>query len=89
VASDTGYRFPTARFKPRISAEADISSGDNPNSKTLGTFNALFPKGTISEPWLRPAARTYQFYGSTHGSKRLCPTASLRHSIGLFNGGRT
>ena len=45
VASDTGYRFPTARFKPRISAAADISSGDNPNSKTLGSFNTLFPKG--------------------------------------------
>jgi hypothetical protein len=32
-------------LKPRFSAKADISSGDNPNSKTLGTFNPLFPKG--------------------------------------------
>jgi hypothetical protein len=30
---------------PRFSVKADISSGDNPNSKTLGTFNPLFPKG--------------------------------------------
>jgi hypothetical protein len=45
VATDTGYRIPTVPLKPRFSAKADISSGDNPNSKTLGTFNPLFPKG--------------------------------------------
>ena len=45
VASDTGYRIPTIPLKPRFSTKADISSGDNPNSKTLGTFNPLFPKG--------------------------------------------
>jgi hypothetical protein len=45
VASETGYRVPTIPLKPRFSAKADISSGDNPNSKTLGTFNPLFPKG--------------------------------------------
>jgi len=45
VASETGYRFPTVRLKPRFSAKADISSGDDPSSKTLGTFNPLFPKG--------------------------------------------
>jgi Alginate export len=45
VASETGYRFPTVPLKPRFSAKADISSGDNPSSKTLGTFNPLFPKG--------------------------------------------
>jgi Alginate export len=45
AASDTGYRIPTIPLKPRFSAKADISSGDNPNSKTLGTFNPLFPKG--------------------------------------------
>jgi hypothetical protein len=45
VASETGYRFPTMRLKPRFSTKADISSGDHPNSKTLGTFNPLFPKG--------------------------------------------
>jgi hypothetical protein len=45
LASEMGYRFPTVRLKPRFSAKADISSGDHPNSKTLGTFNPLFPKG--------------------------------------------
>ena len=47
VASETGYRLPTVVLKPRFSAKADISSGDHPKSdpNTLGTFNALFPKG--------------------------------------------
>jgi len=45
VASEAGYRFPTVRLKPRFSVKADISSGDHPNSNTLGTFNPLFPKG--------------------------------------------
>src|SRR5258708_1132119 len=45
VASEAGYRFPTVRLKPRFSVKADISSGDHPNSKTLSTFNPLFPKG--------------------------------------------
>jgi len=45
VASETGYRFPTVRLKPRFSVKADISSGDHPSSRTLGTFNPLFPKG--------------------------------------------
>src|SRR3984885_5713743 len=45
VASETGYRFPTVPLKPRISAKADISSGDDPRTNTLGTFNPLFPKG--------------------------------------------
>src|SRR5260370_11238725 len=29
VASETGYRFPTVPLKPRFSAKADISSGDD------------------------------------------------------------
>jgi hypothetical protein len=45
VASETGYRIPTVRLKPRFSVKADISSGDHPGSHSLGTFNALFPKG--------------------------------------------
>jgi Alginate export len=45
VASETGYRFPTVHLKPRFSAKANISSGDNPHSRTLATFNPLFPKG--------------------------------------------
>ena len=45
VASETGYRFPNIPLKPRFSAKADISSGDDPRTNTLGTFNPLFPKG--------------------------------------------
>jgi Alginate export len=45
VASETGYRFPTVPLKPRFSTQADISSGDDPRTNTLGTFNPLFPKG--------------------------------------------
>lgn len=45
VASETGYRILSVPLKPRFSAKADISSGDHPNSKTLSTFNPLFPKG--------------------------------------------
>ena len=45
VASDTGYTVPAWRLKPRFSLKADISSGDNPRSNTLGTFYPLFPIG--------------------------------------------
>jgi hypothetical protein len=47
AASETGYCLPTVVLKPRFSAKTDISSGDHPKSdpNTLGTFNALFPKG--------------------------------------------
>jgi len=45
LASDTGYTIPTWRLQPRFSVKADISSGDDPRTNTLGTFNALFPIG--------------------------------------------
>jgi hypothetical protein len=45
VASETGYRLPNIPLKPRFSVKADISSGDNLRTNTLGTFNPLFPKG--------------------------------------------
>ena len=37
--------MPTHPLKPRFSLRADISSGDNPTTNTLGTFFALFPIG--------------------------------------------
>jgi hypothetical protein len=37
--------FPTVPLKPRFSAKADISSGDDLSANTLGTFNPLFSKG--------------------------------------------
>src|SRR5208282_1279266 len=45
VASDNGYGLPNVRLRPRFSVKADISSGDNPRTNTLGTFNPLFPIG--------------------------------------------
>ena len=45
VASDTGYSFLAAPLKPRISVKADISSGDDPRSHSLGTFSPIFPIG--------------------------------------------
>ena len=45
IASNTGYRFPTAPLKPRFSVNADIASGDHPGSNTLGTFNPLYASG--------------------------------------------
>ncbi len=45
MASETGYRVPTIPLKPRFSAKVDISSGDDPRTNTLRTFNPLFPKG--------------------------------------------
>jgi Alginate export len=45
LASNTGYKFPEAPLKPRFSVNADIASGDHPDSNTLGTFNPLYPSG--------------------------------------------
>jgi hypothetical protein len=45
LASDTGYSFEKAPLKPRFSVKLDISSGDNPQSHTLGTFYPVFPIG--------------------------------------------
>jgi hypothetical protein len=45
LASDTGYSFPSAPLRPRISVKADISSGDDPRHSSLGTFNPIFPIG--------------------------------------------
>jgi hypothetical protein len=44
-ASDTGYTLTNLPLRPRFSVKSDISSGDNPESHTLGTFNPLFPIG--------------------------------------------
>src|SRR6266849_2778150 len=44
-ASDTGYSLTRLPLRPRLSVKADISSGDNPGSHTLGTFNPIYPIG--------------------------------------------
>ena len=45
LASDTGYSLTRLPLKPRFSVKADISSGDDPRSHTLGTFYPVFPLG--------------------------------------------
>jgi len=45
LASDTGYSLTTMPLRPRFSIKADVSSGDNPGSHTLGTFNPIYPIG--------------------------------------------
>ena len=47
AASDVGHTFSQLWFTPRIGLKADIISGDRDrDDRTLGTFNALFPKGS-------------------------------------------
>jgi hypothetical protein len=45
AASDTGYSFLRTPLQPRVSVKADISSGDDPRSGSLGTFSPIFPMG--------------------------------------------
>ncbi|PYM53061.1 MAG: alginate export family protein [Candidatus Rokuibacteriota bacterium] len=46
AASDIGYTLSGLPLTPRLGLKADIISGDRDrDDRTLGTFNALFPKG--------------------------------------------
>lgn len=46
VASNTGHTWSSAKLKPRLGWKANVTSGDrDPRDGTLGTFNALFPRG--------------------------------------------
>jgi hypothetical protein len=48
-ATETGYRFPAAAWRPRISIRSDIASGDRDvNNPTLHSFNPLFPGNSYS-----------------------------------------
>jgi hypothetical protein len=45
LATDSGLRWPTHRWQPRLGIKLDIASGDrNPQDGRLGTFNAMYPK---------------------------------------------
>lgn len=45
VASNTGYTFENASWKPRIGLKLNVASGDtDANDDRLGTFNPLFPR---------------------------------------------
>lgn len=45
VASDTGVRLPLP-WGPRLGARVDVASGDRGGARPVGTFQALFPKGS-------------------------------------------
>lgn len=46
IATDVRYTFFDLWLKPFVGMRANVISGDrNPNDHTLGTFNALFPRG--------------------------------------------
>ena len=64
AASDTGVTFKDVPGKPRVGLHADAASGDpDPFSPDLGTFNALFPKGSyFSETGLIGPANFYDLH---------------------------
>ena len=43
-AGVAGYTFNDIAWKPRIGFSANDASGDNANSKTIGTFNPIYPR---------------------------------------------
>jgi hypothetical protein len=46
LGSNIGYTFNKMCLQPRIGLQFDFATGNkNPNSKTFGTFNPLFPNG--------------------------------------------
>ena len=49
LASTTGYRFPSARWRPRIGLRTDFASGDREaDDPALESFNPLFPGNSYS-----------------------------------------
>ncbi|MDF2816236.1 MAG: hypothetical protein K0S73_176 [Stenotrophomonas rhizophila] len=45
LATDSGLRWPTRRWQPRLGVKLDIASGDqDPDDGRLNTFNAMYPK---------------------------------------------
>lgn len=80
VASNTGYTFEQAAWKPRPGLKLNIASGDNdPRDGSLGTFNPLFPRNNYFSDanLLAP----YNFF-DVHPTLAVRPTASLTITAG-------
>jgi hypothetical protein len=55
VSTETGFTFDRIRFHPRPLLRADVYSGDGSSAnQSLGTFNALFPRGAYFTPLVVP-----------------------------------
>jgi hypothetical protein len=79
AASDTGYTFHDAPWRPRLGLKADVTSGDrDPNNPDLQTFNPLFPRGAyFSETSLIGPAN----HVDVHPSVEIRPTKSVTVSL--------
>lgn len=75
IASNTGYTFEAAAWKPRIGLKLNYASGDDDATDgTLGTFNPLFPRNNYFSDanLLAP----YNFF-DVHPTLTLRPTDAL------------
>ncbi|PCC74069.1 alginate export family protein [Nannocystis exedens] len=73
VASDTGVALPLP-WDPRLGVRLDVASGDRGGQRPMGTFSALFPKGSYfgEDALIGPA----NFY-DVHPMLTLAPTGRL------------
>ncbi|MEL6447739.1 MAG: alginate export family protein [Pseudomonadota bacterium] len=83
LATNTGRKFAGA-WSPEVMLSINVASGDSdPNDNTLGTFNALYPRGDYfsAAAILGPA----NFY-NVHPYLRLAPSESLslQFDVNLF-----
>ena len=66
IASNTGYTFEKAAWKPRVGLKLNVASGDkDPNDGRLGTFNPLFPRNNyFSDATLLAPYNFFDFHPS-------------------------
>lgn len=80
IASNTGYTFEHAAWKPRLGLKLNVASGDeDPGDGRLGTFNPLFPRNNyFSDANLLAPYNFFDF----HPSVSVRPTDSLSVTAG-------
>lgn len=84
VASETGYTWTDAPWRPRLALSANIASGDDDrNDDNLGTFNALFPRGNY---FSQAAVLGPRNFFNVHPFVTLAPTPdwSLTTDVNFF-----